>query len=241
MSDVAVLVPSYDGYADIWPIAAKLFSRFWPDRTMPMYWMTNGARVPYIARPIVQPQVTPERWGLNIADAVDSIPEPLILYWFEEQFLLSAVPNDLVMEGAELLNTHPDIANVNITRYYANAFGIQYAPTSGRFMEFPKELFGRTAFIPTIIRKDIFTTMLRALTSGRDFEMEASAFVTRHYPAMRSMVPCVSTFRFCDNALLKGPWRQCAVKHLKELGIEVDFARRGISDDVCTWMDGAVA
>jgi len=240
MNDVAVLILSYDGYADIWPIVAELFQRFWPDRTFPMYWMTNGSLVPDIAQPIVQPSVTFEQWGVNVANAVKEIQEPFILYWFEESLLLSPVPNDLVLEGAELIKTHSDIATVNITRYYTNAFGVEYA-NHGRFMDYPQNLFGRAANIPTIIRSDIFTTMLGALTSPRDYELEGSAFVTRHYPAMRSLVPCVPTFRFCDNALLKGPWRKCAVKHLNELGFDVDFARRGISDDVCPWMDGAVA
>jgi len=203
--------------------------------------MTNGETVPDIAIPICQPPVIPEQWGVNIADAVVSIPEPLILYWFEEELLLSPVPNDLLLEGAELMKSHSDIANVNITRYYGNAFGVDYIPTMGRFREYPRDLSGRLACVPGIIRKDLFITMLRALPASRDFEMQASAFVWRHYPALRSLISCVPTFRFCDNALLKGPWRRCAVKHLHDLGFDIDFARRGISDDVCALMDGALA
>src|SRR5262245_62297255 len=98
MNDVGMIVPSYDGYSDIWPISAELFSRFWPDRQWPMYWMCNQHAVPSIAQPLVRPEIPRDVWGCNIASAVESMPEPFIVFWTEEVLLLSKVPNDLFLE-----------------------------------------------------------------------------------------------------------------------------------------------
>jgi hypothetical protein len=236
MSDVAVLVSSYDGVADTWPIIAELFQRFWPDRQWPMYWMTNGETVPSVATPIMQPRVERHCWGHNLAGAVESIPEEFVLWWIEDALLLSAVPNEILLEGAELLRTHADVGYVSLVRYYA----APKVPTVGQyFTNYPEDVFGCYAPLPAIHRKPILAQILRAFPVPRDYEVEGSSVMMKQaFPAMRSLIPAVPTFRYCDNAVLAGPWRQCAVQHLRQLGYDPDFSRRGISPDVCSWMDG---
>lgn len=231
---VGVLVTTYDGYADIWPIAAELFKRFWPDRPWPMYWMTNKQPVPDMAQPIVRPVIERQQWGLNLAEAVESMPHPFILMWVEEELLLSPVPNDLFLEAAEILRTTPDVGIVQLTRYYAQP----EQATVGHFTDWP---LGFAAALPAIFRKGVLLHLLKASPQSNDFEQQSGKVLQRDLPSVRTLMPCAPMFRFCDNALLAGPWRQCAVKHLKELGFQIDYSRRGISPDACSLMDGAPA
>jgi hypothetical protein len=236
MIDAAVLITSYDGYADLWPFAAELFERFWSDRPWPMYWMTNTEIVPWIATPIYQEPVMREHWGLNIADAVDSISEEFVVMWPEEELLLTKVPTDLCIEAVKHLRENPDVGCVNLIRYYLQCD----KPTIGRFTDYPETPWTNRRFapLPALWRKEVLTTLLRGVPNSRDFEMEGSDWMTRHYPNVRCLTPCVETFNICDNALLKGPWRKCAVGHLLQLGFNPDFTKRGISQDECAWMDG---
>ena len=232
--DVGIIIPSYDGYADIWPIAAELFNRYWPDRPYPMYWMCNDAQVPQIAKPLAVPKIAREEWGNNVADAVERMPEPLVLFWVEEIFLLSKVPNDLVAEAAQILNDNLDVGLVALTRYYARPT----VPTIGNFTDHPRSEWGFSSALPAIFRKEVLIHLLRTLPQSNDFEQQSQVIMFQHMPGTRSLVSCKPMFRFCDNALLKGPWRECAVKHMQDNGFVIDFSIRGISPDKCRYMDG---
>ncbi len=238
--NVGILIPSHDGYSDLWPIAGELFTRFWPDRDWPMYWMTSGAAVPDIANPILRPVVQRTEWGDNIAAAIEQMPEPLILFWVEEILLLSKVPNDVLLEAATIVNANASVAVVNLTRYYAQPDN----PTCGSFADYPRNAQGFVSAMPAIFRRDVLIHLLRTAKNGRDFEVDGKAIIQRDMPEVRSLIPCRPMFRYCDNALLgehNGAWRKCAVKHLTDNGFDMDFNIRGISWYPCDLMDGAVA
>lgn len=234
-SKVGVIVPTYDGYADIWPIASELFKRFWPDREWPMYWMTNGHPVPDIAKAIVRPRIERVEWGNNIAAAIESMDEDLILFWVEEIFLLSPVPCDLFHEAADLLKSNSDVGAVQLTRYYIQPC----TPTIGSFTDYPRDAQGFSSALPAIFRKEILMHLLRRLPMSNEFEQQSARVMSLDFPRMRSLISCKPMFCFCDNALQAGPWRQCAVKHLNDGGFSgIDFSLRGISPDSCRFMDG---
>jgi hypothetical protein len=235
---VGILVPSYDGYSDIWPISAELFNRYWPDRPWPMYWMTNGWPVPDIATPICRPGVIRQDWGHYIAGALDSVPYPLVLFWVEEIWPLSTVPTRLFIEGAELLKNNADIGIVQLTRYYHRPD----VATIGHFTDYPRGKAGFSAALPALFRKDILRHLLSELPLSNEFEQQSARILDRDFPTLRSLAPCVPMFTICDNPLLAGVWRECAIKHLGEQGITVDFSKRGISPDRCLkYMDGVLA
>lgn len=238
MMDVAVVVPSHDRYSDIWPIAAELFKRFWPDRQWPMYWLSNSRPVPEIAKPIYKPAVDRDQWGAYIAEAIKFVPEPFILFWIEELFLLSPVPNNLFLEAAEILRTSPDVGTVHLTRYYTRS---NKMPASGNFVDYPSEAVGRCSALPTVFRREILIDLLQSLPKGNEFEQQSADVMRQKFPNMRSLISIKPMFRFCDNPLLAGVWRSCAIKHMNDLGFDIDFGIRGISPDVPQLMDGAPA
>lgn len=231
---VGVLVPTHDGYSDLWPIQAELWRRFWPDRSWPVYWMTNGAKVPDLATPLTVPKVQRTDWGKGVEIAAFDIPHDLVVFWFEEIFLLSKVPNDLFLEAAEHMRCNPDVGIVQLTRYYCQP----QPPTMGNFMDYPKDKPGFSSSLPAMFRKDVLLHLLRTLPRSNDFEQQSARVLERDMPAVRSLISCQPMMRICDNALIAGPWKQCAVKHLGELGIDVDFSIRGISPDACDHMEG---
>jgi len=237
MTDIAVLVPSFDGYADIWPIQAELFQRFWPDRTWPMYWVHTRKPVPSIANGIAVPEVGRLEWGNAIRYAVECVPASLIAFWFEEIFPLSKVPNDLFLEAAEIMRTTPDVGIVQLTRYYCQPTN----PSIGNFADYPLGEVGFSSSLPAIFRKEVLLHLLKANPKSNDFEQQSSAVMFRDLPGVRSLISTKPMFKLCDNALLSGPWRKCAVDHLTELGIDVNFSIRGICPNECDYPDGVKA
>jgi hypothetical protein len=236
---VGILVPSYDGYSDLWPIAAELFKRFWPDRTYPMYWMTNGKEVPTIAKPIVRPSVDRKEWGRYVASALNRMHEPFVLFWVEEIFLLSTVPNDIVMEAEEILKDNPDVGIVQLNRYYWRPSARE--ATVGNFADSKRGNPEFSAALPAIFRKEVLRHLLNTLPMSNDFEQQSALVMASHFPKVRSLAPCVPMFKFCDNALVAGPWRKCAMKHMSDMGFDIDFSIRGIFPDDCKHMDGVPA
>lgn len=235
--NLGVLITSYDGYADVWPIAAELLKRFWSDRQWPLYWMTNGKPVPDIAQPIHTPPIPREEWGNNIAAAVACIDAPFIFYWPEEVLLMSAVPTEMVSEAIALMEANPHVGIVQMTRYYWRPDN----PTIGNFRDYQQGQVGFAAALPAIYRKEVLLYLLRALPQSNDFEQQSTRIMASDLPAVRSLAPCKPMFKFCDNALLKGPWRPCGVKHLEDLGFKVDISQRGVAPDGCRFMDGVPA
>lgn len=237
MSDIGVLVMTFDGYADIWPLCAQLFNRFWPDREWPMYWMSNGAAVPDIATPLVVPGTPRTQWSKPVEMAVRLMPEPYVLAWHEEILPLSPIPNDLFQEGAEILRTTPDVGIVQLTRYYFRTPN----PTIGTFGDYPREAAGFSSAMPAIFRKEILLHLLKELVQSNYFEQQGADVMRRDLPNVRVMTSSKPMFKLCDNALLAGPWRACAVKHLTELGFTIDYSKRGIAPVASDHMEGIPA
>ena len=237
--DVAVLVTSHDDYADIWPIAGELFKRFWPDRQWPLYWMSNGAPVPLVAfAGVPLARVDRTQWGRNVAHAVELTAKPLILLWVEEILLLSPVPNDVLLEAVEIMKTHPDIGIVGLTRYYVKR---DEQATIGSFAHCREYGPAFTSAMPAIFRKDVLLHLLHTLPGPNDFEQQSFRVMERDMPQVQSLIPARPMFRFCDNALVAGKWTRCAIEHIKEMGFEVDFEKRGIFPDERRFMDGTPA
>jgi len=236
-NDVSVLVPSYDEYSDIWPIAADLFRRFWPDRIWPIFWMTNGEPVPSIAKPVIVPKIERHQWGNGIANALQRIPGDFILFWVEEQLLLSKIPNHALLEGAQHLRNDPDIGVVGLTRYYGHS-GYENELAFGYFARYPHNDIAFTNALPALFRRRVLMHLLRTLPKSNEFEQQSHEVIFRDMPNVRALVAAKPMFRFCDNALLGGPWRKCAVKHMQDMGIPVNFSRRGIHPEKCRFMDG---
>jgi hypothetical protein len=226
----AILVPSYDAYADIWPIASACFTRFWPDRSLPMYWMTNGKPVPSIATAITVPAKARQQWGEGIAQALDAIPEEFVLFWIEEVLLLSKVPNDRILQAIQLMKDDPSIQVVNVNRYY-------YATHGEGFIEPPNKTWDVMA-MPAIYRKSVLRRLVLENPDPPEFERRSAISFHKLYPEGRALVPGFEMFRFCDNLLIIGRWRKCAVNHFHELEIPVDVDIRGVADDVCGYMNG---
>lgn len=241
MNDVAVLVPSHDEFADVWPIAATLFERFWPDRDWPMYWMTNTKTPPAMASALRVPTVARDQWGINIAKALDEIRESLVLFWVEEILLLSEVPNDALNEARDILLTHSDIGIVNLTRYYVHAGFAASLDRVGSFAYYENRDIGFTAALPTLFRKSVLRHLVTRLPKSNEFEQQSYRVMLRDLPQIRSLVPARRMFRFCDNAITVNQWRKCAVRHLEKMGFMIDVSKRGVYSEECRLMDGAEA
>lgn len=240
MTETVIFVPSYDDYADVWPIAADLFERFWPDRPWPIYWMTNGHPIPKIAQAVLAPAMHRDQWGNNIANVLRQICADRILFWVEEQLLLSKVPNDLLLEASNILDTNPDIGIIGLTRYYSQSGFAANQKRLGNFGYCDYNISFANA-LPALFRKEVLIHLLRSHSKSNEFEQESHKVMFRDLPFVKALTPVAPTFRFCDNAMINGLWRRCAVKHLEEFKFDVDVYRRGIHPDECRFMDGTPA
>ena len=244
MEDFAVVVTSYDGFSDVWPIAKALFDRHWPDRTWPMYWMSNTRPVPEGTLPL---HVHPDRqWCGNILAVVDSLP-PYVLVWCEELFLLGPLNNELLLRGAELLKNDDQLASLAVGHYYyRHGFpgGDEYG--NADFSTFHG--YAEASTQPTLWRSSVLKEILIAVQEIADreynhpanagyspvyttaMEQKATDVLWARFPNMKTLRPKNQRIlgRYAQNAIMYGKWRQAAVDALASQNIDAHAAVRTI-------------
>src|SRR5215212_3099848 len=96
-SSVAVVVSSCDAFFDAWRPFVFFFRKHWADCPFPVHLIVNRLNV---RSSVVQPiSVGPDReWASNMMAALDSIPQPYLLYFQEDYFLTGKVNNGLLVE-----------------------------------------------------------------------------------------------------------------------------------------------
>lgn len=188
MSDLAILIPSFDKYSDIWPLTAFSLGEYWPQCPYPIYLGANGddrsAEVPkswcYINK---GPDLS---WSRSMADYLSAIPETRILLYLDD-FIMTAPPDEALIKRA-----------LGIMRTSVSAF-IQLKPKKScnrsfddDFMIVPRWNDYRTSLMPTIWNKDLLVELLRydfnpwqfERRAGLAPESQASFFLTAKKDAM---------------------------------------------------------
>jgi hypothetical protein len=210
--DLAVVVPSCDAYADLWPpFFANLFRR-WPDCPFPIYLVANELEHP---DPRVRSlKVGDDRgWSHNLKEALGRVTEKRVLLIIEDLFPTEQIHTESIVSLAE------QIGEFDYLRL--NPSPGPRRPLSARFGVVPPGDIYRTSTVFSIWRRTVLRDLLSHGETAWQFELGGSARSDRFerwFASRRRLVPYV-------NLVIKGRVDPVALEELRELGVAIETSR----------------
>ena len=169
MSGLAILIPSFDKYADIWPLTAFFFRKRWPACPYPIYLGANGedrsAEVPEGWRYV---NGGPDRsWSRSMADYLAAIREERVLVYLDD-FLMTGEPDEALIGRALAVmdRTGSPFVQLKTKASCDRSFDAD-------FVVVPRWNDYRTSLMPTIWDKGLLEEVLRYDFDPWQFERRA--------------------------------------------------------------------
>lgn len=163
---IALVVPSCDTYADVWPPLLQALQRFWPANGFSKYLVTNHLLPSF---PGVQTLAvgTDVSWSDNLLSGLERIPEDYVLINIDDLILCGPVDHEAVMSAlSRLISAGGNYLRLNPTPAGSVAHdGIGIVP--------PGDIY-RASTVFSVWRKDILHAVLRPRESAWHFEIHGS-------------------------------------------------------------------
>jgi len=169
MSDLAIVIPSFDKYADIWPVTAYFFRKRWPGCPYPVYLGANGAdrsaEVPEGWRYV---NGGPDRsWSRSMADYLAAVSERRVLIYLDD-FIMTGEPDEALIGRALAAMDRTGSPFVQLTTKASCDRSFD-----DDFVVVPRWNDYRTSLMPTIWDKALLAEVLRYDFDPWQFERRA--------------------------------------------------------------------
>jgi hypothetical protein len=127
--DLAILVPTFDGVAEVWPIFIEAFRQFWPQCPYPVYFGTNSLEV---NDPMVRTiKVGPDKgYASTIIKMLDSVKSRWVLLCVEDFPFSGSVDEAAIHRVAEFAEAN-SAALVNLIAMPEEMASLFEQPLSG--------------------------------------------------------------------------------------------------------------
>ncbi|MGV3634846.1 MAG: hypothetical protein ACO1NY_10905 [Pseudorhodoplanes sp.] len=221
-SDVAVVVSSFDGYADVWPGFFTLWFRFWPDCPYPVYLTTN--RLTFPDDRVTSLQVGADlSWSHSLKQALEKIDHPTILLVLDDFFLKEKVDTArvqrlhaiLVESGAACLRVVPKPPpDRPHPRYPDIGFVSKGAPY-------------RTSLQIALWDRAKLLGLLQESGSAWDFEIigsQRSDLLDADFLSVRDGCGAIAY----SHTVRRGKWLPRAIREYSAMGIDFSQSHRGV-------------
>lgn len=224
-SDVAVVVSSFDGYADVWPGFFSMWFRFWPDCPYPVYLTTN--HLTYPDERVTSLQVGDDlSWSHGLKQALERIECSTVLLVLDDFFLKEKVDTarvqhlyQVMMEtGAGCLRIVPSPPpDRPLDRYPDLGIVSKGAPY-------------RTSLQMAFWNRATLLDLLSEKGTAWDFEIIGSR------RSDRLDVPFLSVREGAEaviysHTVYRGKWIPSAIHYYSSLGVDFDFSKRGVESE----------
>ena len=242
-NNLTVYVSSCDGYSDCWAPFFRLFGRYWPDFGGRIFLGTEYRDYAVEGLPVHAQQLCRKRgvpasqrvpWSRFTRWALEEIDADIVLFMQEDFFLRAPVRSDDIDRFLTLMEEHPDIACIHLT----DQGPLPEGPSAfDRLDVVQRKQRYRVSCQCALWRRAELLSLLRDDESALEFEKFASRrsaaaghlFLTVNRDFVRKdryeIVPYVFT------GIIQGRWYREVVPIFAENGIEVDYARRGFTDE----------
>jgi hypothetical protein len=215
-SSVAVVVSSCDTFFDTWRPFVFFFRKHWADCPFPVYLIINRLKV---RSAIIQPiAVGPDRgWASNMITALESIPQPYLLYFQDDYFLNGRVNNSLLAQDFAYAFDN------NVASFCFHARGElepNFQPLNDRFGVVPRDSDGRTRLQVTLWKKQALRAALRPGESAWDMEARGSER-TRDLLSLSYLQRRDRPVPYLMSAIVRGLWTPEALSLCEESGVEI--------------------
>lgn len=166
-SKVALVIPSCDAYADVWPPLLQGLQRHWPDNAFAKYLVTNQQR-PELAGVSVIAVGNDVSWSDNLRYALDRVTEPYVLLNIDDLILSATVDHAAVMAVvSQLVESGGNYLRLNPTPPgNPGPGGVGLVP--------PGDIY-RSSTVFSLWRKEVLQTVLQPGESAWHFEIVGSA------------------------------------------------------------------
>jgi hypothetical protein len=226
-SSVAVVVSSCDAFFDAWRPFVYFFRKHWSDCPFPVYLIVNRLK---LRSKIIQPiQVGADRdWASNMMAALESIPQPYLLYFQEDYFLNGRVNNALMAQDIAYA-VENDAASFCF--YARSQLEPSFQPLNERFGIVPADSDGRTRLQVTLWKKEALRAILRPGESAWNMEARASERTT-DLLALSYLHRRHAPIPYLMSAIVRGLWTPQALSLCQQAGIEIQPRFRSAHSDV---------
>lgn len=215
-SSVAVVVSSCDRFFDTWRPFVFFFRKHWKDCPFPVFLITNRLQVR--SQLLHSIAVGPDLgWASNMITALESIPQPYLLYFQEDYFLNAEVNSSLLAD---------DIAyafDKDAASFCFQARGeveLNFQPLNERFGVVSPESDGRTRLQVTLWKKEALQATLRPGESAWNMEARASErtrglLVLSYHQRRHRPIP------YLMSAVVRGLWTPEAITLCEQAGVDI--------------------
>ena len=216
-SSVAVVVSSCDTFFDAWRPFVFFFRKYWGDCPFPVYLIVNRLKV---RSSVVQPIcVGPDRqWASNMMIALESIPQPYLLYFQEDYFLDGRVNNSLL---AEDLAYAFDNDAASLCFQARGELESNFEPLNDRFGVVPPDSDGRTRLQVTLWKKEVLQATLRPGESAWNMEARGSER-TRDLLSLSYLQRRDRPIPYLMSAIVRGLWTTEALSLCETAALEIE-------------------
>lgn len=208
--ETALIVSSCDKYSEAWKGFAHGLTKYWPDCSYRVYFITGSKDAP-IGTSI---KVGVDRgWSNNMLSALQQIPETTVLMMVEDYWLCEPIDNVAIEALVELVHTgHADQIRLNRS---AEAF-------DGEKLDIiPNTAFYIASLQPSIWRKEYFKNFVRPNENVWQFEQRGGERIVANSHNFSTKKPMIPFWQ--ANPIQHGKWTDDAKRYMEKEGIVLNL------------------
>jgi hypothetical protein len=236
--DCTFIVNSCDAQSDIWLPFFLCLEKYWPEMNWPIVLNTESKTYKYKNYDIKTFRLfegKKDKWSQRLKETLKQIKTKYIFFMLDDFFIVEPVDTKFINQCFKWMDENPKIAvfsfhpviddnNMPSSKYK----GFEKRPKHGNYM-----LNCQAA----IWRRDRLIKFLKNAESPWDFEVYGSIRVSGFHDDFYTLLPkhkhpIEYNMRKGGTGLVRGMWSKSVVVPLfKELGIKVDFNKRGFAPE----------
>ena len=236
LTDICILIPSWDGYSDLWQPFFHCFHRYWPDCPFPVFLGANQNvyNDPRITMVTVKPETD---YSTSLIEFLKQLPQQWIIVWVEDLFLRAHVDtleiNRLLTWACPRNVGHVRLVGGghSVVSLAASHFPVSEMPYLGAI---PKGARYRAGLTVGLWKRETLIDLLRPGESAWTFEYDGSKRSNVVSAPFFGVIARNETSAPISivNSVRKGRWTVEGIQFLHQEGLGSTLGDRGIESSL---------
>jgi hypothetical protein len=231
-----LLVNSCDSFEDCWVPFFTLLDRFWQGQRPGIILNTEKKQFEFDGLHITSSTVNSNRasrmtWSECLAQVLEKVPTPIVLYMQEDYFLESPVDVELIESMVQLMLDQPEIAHIGLTPFGSMP---PFTPSAHpRLERIGARAKYRISTQAGLWRPEALKSYIRPWETGWMFELFGTLRSWRRQDLFLTLSRGGGNFPlvYQHTGIVKGQWSKFVPSLFAREKINVDFQMRGFFDD----------
>lgn len=220
MTEVAVVISTYDGASDLWAPLEKTYQKYWQDCPYDIYLTNNNEAVALEIFSLLN--IGKEKsWSDNLIKSLNSITAEYVLLTFDDLFLYKTLSN---RDIEELVDWAVEKKASYLQLYPSISRGLLEIDNKQVVEKLPGSDY-RNATVFSLWNKAVLLELLDADENAWQFETLGcirASNLDKFYGTRRKVIPYL-------NGVVKGKWNPRVKKYLIKEGLNIDLGREEFS------------